>query len=178
MLPVYRTILFACDLSENAPHVFRHALNLARAQEGKIHILHVMPELGSEAAAYVSNLIGKDRFEQLENEHEGEAKAELRAQMDRLVQLELKECTDDWCRVAEIEVHRGQPVVEILKAGDRLNADLIVLGSHGKGTLKHAFLGSVAEKVLRNSHRPVLTVPIGPGQFWMKGEGTSPSRAE
>jgi nucleotide-binding universal stress UspA family protein len=35
-----------------------------------------------------------------------------------------------------------------------------VLGSHGKGALKYAFLGSVAEKVLRKSHRPMLIVPL------------------
>lgn len=163
MLPVYRTILFACDLSENAPHAFRHALNLAKTQEGRIHILHVMPEMGSEATTYIANRIGKDRLEQLELEHERAAKEELATQLDRMVKSELTNCAEDWCRVGDIEVHRGHPDVEILKAGDRLKVDLIVLGSHGKGILKHAFLGSVAEKVLRNCHRPVLIVPVKAG---------------
>ena len=51
---------------------------------------------------------------------------------------------------------------EILQAADRLEADLVVVGSHGKGGLHYAFLGSVAEKVLRKIHRPVLVVPLQP----------------
>ncbi|HEY7746773.1 MAG TPA: universal stress protein [Desulfuromonadales bacterium] len=43
---------------------------------------------------------------------------------------------------------------------DRIDADLIVLGSHGKGRLKYAFLGSVAEKVLRKTQRPAMIVPL------------------
>jgi len=42
-----------------------------------------------------------------------------------------------------------------------LSADLIVMGTHGKGALRYAFLGSVAEKVLRKTLRPVLIVPLG-----------------
>lgn len=162
MLPVYRTILFACDLSENGPSAFRHALTLARSQEGRIHLLHVMPEMGAGTTAYVANLVGRERFAEIEISHEREAIGALRAELDGLVRRELKVCAEDWCRIAEIEVCRGNPVVEILKAADRLNADLILLGGHGKEMLKHAFLGSVAEKVLKGSRRPVLIVPNSP----------------
>ena len=57
-------------------------------------------------------------------------------------------------------MHHGNPVVEILAAADRINADLVVMGTHSKGALKYALLGSVAEKVLRKSHRPTLVVPL------------------
>jgi len=43
---------------------------------------------------------------------------------------------------------------------DELGADLVVMGTHGKGFLEHAFLGSVAEKVLHRIKIPVLTIPI------------------
>jgi nucleotide-binding universal stress UspA family protein len=59
-----------------------------------------------------------------------------------------------------LEVVEGWSVPEqILAAGDRLNADLIVMGTHGRTGLRRALLGSVAEEVLRRSHRPVLVVP-------------------
>jgi nucleotide-binding universal stress UspA family protein len=57
-------------------------------------------------------------------------------------------------------VHHGNPVEQILQMADRIDADLIVLGSHGKGKLKYAFLGSVAEKVLRKTLRPAMVVPL------------------
>ena len=52
------------------------------------------------------------------------------------------------------------PTVEAIvsKAGD-LDADIIVLGSHGHGALMRALLGSVSEGVLRKAGRPVLIVP-------------------
>lgn len=52
------------------------------------------------------------------------------------------------------DVHRG-----ILAEADRLNADLVVMGTHGRSGFERLFLGSVAEKVLRKSPRPVMTVP-------------------
>ncbi len=175
MLPVYRTILVACDLSDSASQPFRHALNLARSQEGRIHALHVLPGLGSEAITYVSNLIGKERFNALEISHEREAVELLREEMNRFIERELQTCTEDWCRIAELEVHRGNPVAEIIKAAERLQADIIVLGSFGKGSLKHAFLGSVADQVLEKSSRPILIVPIDPDKYWTNGESSEPN---
>ncbi len=58
-----------------------------------------------------------------------------------------------------VEVHHGEPAPMILTVADRISADLIILGSHSKGKLHYAFLGSVAEKILRKTHRSVLIVP-------------------
>lgn len=52
----------------------------------------------------------------------------------------------------------GVPWEEILNAAGRERATLIVMGTHGRKGLKHALLGSVAEKVVRLSPVPVLTV--------------------
>ncbi len=62
----------------------------------------------------------------------------------------------------ERRIAEGQPVEEILKAIDNLDADLVVLGTHGRTGLQRLLMGSVAEQVLRKSSCPVLTV---------KGEG-------
>ena len=48
--------------------------------------------------------------------------------------------------------------MEICAAADELGVDLIVIGTHGRGGLSHALLGSVAEKVVRKAPCPVLTV--------------------
>jgi nucleotide-binding universal stress UspA family protein len=53
----------------------------------------------------------------------------------------------------------GPVVSEILDQADRLEADLIVVGTHGRTGFERAFLGSVAERVLGRSPRPVLVVP-------------------
>jgi nucleotide-binding universal stress UspA family protein len=58
---------------------------------------------------------------------------------------------------AELSDHAAEVIVAEAK---RLNADLIAIGTHGRGGLRHALMGSVAEKVVRSSHVPVLV--IGP----------------
>jgi nucleotide-binding universal stress UspA family protein len=52
----------------------------------------------------------------------------------------------------------GVPFVEIVKLAREEEYDLIVVGTHGRGGLKHLLIGSVAEKVVRRAACPVLTV--------------------
>jgi len=56
-----------------------------------------------------------------------------------------------------VVVKSGTPAYEILEAADA--ADLLVMGTHGRSGFERLFLGSITEKVLRSTHRPVLTVP-------------------
>jgi nucleotide-binding universal stress UspA family protein len=58
----------------------------------------------------------------------------------------------------EAVVLQGVPFAEIIKASKEYDIDLIVLGTHGRTGLSHAIMGSVAEKVVRKSPCPVLTV--------------------
>jgi len=63
-------------------------------------------------------------------------------------------------RVASIEVIDGNPAGDILQKADEIRADVVVMGTHSKGPLAHAFLGSVAEKVLQRIKIPVFMIPI------------------
>lgn len=56
------------------------------------------------------------------------------------------------------EIRFGSPSAEIVTAATDLKADLLCLSTHGRGGLAHLLLGSVAEKVIRHSPCPVLTV--------------------
>jgi glycine betaine transporter len=55
-------------------------------------------------------------------------------------------------------VRSGQPATEIRKFSQEENVDLIIMATHGRTGVKHALMGSVAEKVVRVSAVPVLTV--------------------
>jgi len=59
----------------------------------------------------------------------------------------------------ECAVREGNAVREILDEARSLPADMVVMGTHGRGGFAHFFLGSVTEKVMRNAPCPVLTVP-------------------
>jgi nucleotide-binding universal stress UspA family protein len=60
----------------------------------------------------------------------------------------------------QIETHlfKGDPVTEIVKKAKDLECDLIVMGTHGRTGMAHLMMGSVAERIVRTSSVPVLTV--------------------
>ncbi|MGZ7081191.1 MAG: universal stress protein, partial [Thermoanaerobaculia bacterium] len=58
----------------------------------------------------------------------------------------------------ETAVATDTPSRAIVTLGDQMRADLIIMGTHGRRGLERAFLGSVTERVLRHTDRPILTV--------------------
>jgi len=160
MLPVYKNILVTTDLSPNSEHAFKHAVMLARQNNARIHLLHVVPEIDAQIRGYVATIMGEGKLDKFAREHEQEAREEIKRELDRFAAEELSGFDDDLQRFAGASVVHGQPVAQILKFSDSIDADVIVMGSHGKGDTSYTFLGSVAEKVLRKSKRPVFIVPL------------------
>jgi nucleotide-binding universal stress UspA family protein len=160
MLPNYQNILIATDLTPNSEHAFKHAVIMARQSNAKIHLLHIVPEIDAGFRSYVSSIMGEGKLEQFEGQHEEQARAEIKRELEEFAREELADHPEDFARIAGIEVHHGHAVAKILQEADRLHADVIVMGTHGKGALQHTFLGSVTEKVLRKSKRPVFVIPI------------------
>ena len=64
-------------------------------------------------------------------------------------------------------MRRGAPFLEIIRYAKENDVDLIVLGTHGRSGLAHVLLGSVAERVVRKSPCPVLTVRHPEHEFVM-----------
>ncbi len=66
--------------------------------------------------------------------------------------------------VAKVErlVVRGRPRHEIVAVAADIGADLVVLARHGSSGIRHAFMGSTAESVLRHARCPVLVLPPAP----------------
>lgn len=56
-------------------------------------------------------------------------------------------------------IEEGKPHEIILKVADEWNADIIVLGTHGRTGLTHLLMGSVAEKVVRHAAKPIVVIP-------------------
>ncbi len=63
-------------------------------------------------------------------------------------------------RHVETELLQGVPHVEIVRGAREDGVDLIVMGTHGRTGVKHALIGSVAERVVRKAPCPVLTVRV------------------
>lgn len=160
MLPNYKNILVPTDLSSNAVHAFKHAIMMARRNKARLHLLHVIPEVDASMRSYISAMMVKGSLNRFESEHEEQARLAIQKELREFAEQELADHPEDLQRIASIAVIHGHPVAEILKTADQLDADVIVLGSHGKGSVGYAFLGSTAEKVLRKSRWPVFVIPV------------------
>jgi len=163
MLPSIKNILYTTDLSKNASFAFRYAMTLAEALNAKITILYILPKVDSAMEVPIITQMGEDRYYQLREERSREVIEGIRTKLHDFSQKELKGLQGESDLVSSILVHEGDAVDEILKTAEKLDSDIIILGAHGKGILSHTFLGSVSEKVLRRSTRPVLVVPIPKG---------------
>ena len=160
MIPQYKTILCATAMSPRTKQTFCHALSIARAFNARIFILHVLiSKEPSSVINLVSTMMGEDRLADFEIEHKGEVVGKIKMVLEEFAREELADHPEDMERLAGFEVHHGSPAQEILKAADRLGADLIVLGNHTKFRVTPPFLGNVTEKVLHKSRIPVLVAP-------------------
>jgi len=160
MLPNYRNILYATDLTINSEYAFKHAVMLARTSQAKIYMLHVIPEIDAGFRTYVSTVMGQGMLESFEEKQEEEARKDLTARLEQFIQNELADRPDDLKNIASIEVVHGHAVEKILMTADKMDADVIIMGTHGKGAITRAFLGSVAEQVLHKTKKPVFVIPI------------------
>jgi nucleotide-binding universal stress UspA family protein len=146
---MFRKILCATDLSPTSEPALRAAFDLGRKLDAMVYVLHVVEPPYRAAPWFVPASLERDVIQAMWKRQE-EAALEQ-------VQNAIAETAVDGAR-AEPMVRTGIPVDEILNSANDLGAEMIVLGTHGRTGLKHIALGSVAERVVRASARPVLTV--------------------
>lgn len=168
MIPKIKKILYATDLSENSAYAFRYAINSARHHGADIYILHVLevrvfpvpPPGGEGTGTLIEGPLYLERLTKFQGEQVGKVKERIRARLQEICKKELQGNEALLQRVVAIEIAEGDPAAVILEKADEMQADMVVMGSHGKGILAHTFLGSVAQKVLQRIKIPALTIPI------------------
>jgi nucleotide-binding universal stress UspA family protein len=135
-----KTVLHPTDFSEGSKHAFTLACDLARHGRGKVVVIHAVAP--AVRASLEIPLPPEDQMER---------KEEARRQLHRIV-------PDSPDVSVEHRLIIGEEVAAILDAAKQDNADIIVMGTHGRSGLKRMMLGSIAEQVLRRSECPVLTI--------------------
>jgi nucleotide-binding universal stress UspA family protein len=160
MIPSIKNILYATDLSKNSAYAFRYAVNSAQKHQANIYILHVVETMPAATEGLISQYIGEDKLKKMRRETEENMVEKIRERLRQFAERELKRDPKTLKRVVSIEVAHGDPAAEILRKADELDADVVILGTHGKGVIGHAFLGSVSEKVLHRIRKPVFIIPL------------------
>ena len=160
MIPQIKRILYATDLSHNSSYALRYAINAAIKHEADIVILHVFESADSTSRSVLGLSLDDNQRHKLFAEHTTEAKELIRQRLKLLRDRELKNNREYEGKTISIEVCEGFPAEEILRKADELNCDAIFMGTHGKGILRHTFLGSTSKRVLRRTRKPVCIIPI------------------
>ncbi|MGH6634906.1 MAG: universal stress protein [Gammaproteobacteria bacterium] len=142
-----RSLLIPTDFSDLAEHTMDYALGLAVALNASVELLHVHY---SPALSLQDGDLAMPFDPALEAEYEANAQQRLDTLAEKY-------------RASGVKVSgrllSGVPYAEIIRVAEEGSADLIVIGTHGRTGLAHLLMGSVAERVVRSSPIPVLTVP-------------------
>ncbi|MBP1717780.1 MAG: usp-4 [Deltaproteobacteria bacterium] len=159
MIPKIKNILYATDLSENSAYAFRYAVNSAEKHAARIHLLHVLEPLSLRTWPYAYPF----RLEKIQEKTKQEFLDEMKKRVEEFCQRELKDKPECLKQVASMQVVEGYPAGTILEKANEAKADMVIMGTHSKGVLAHAFLGSVAESVLNRIKVPVYIIPLPAG---------------
>jgi nucleotide-binding universal stress UspA family protein len=141
-----KNILCPVDRSPSSLQAFDRAIAIARRRGARLHLLEVV-----DSVASAGGTVGPKQAGLLN---------EARATLERDVRQMLVSRRASDVKV-EIVMREGNVVREILAQAADSHADLVVIGSHGRGGVQRLVLGSVAEKVLRQATCPVLTIRRG-----------------
>ena len=136
---MYDRILLTTDGSEASEAAIEHVESLAEKYSADVHVLYVSDvraQMGDPTMEFVvEDLedVGKEAVEEFSSEISGSVSTEVR---------------------------KGVPHREIVEYSEEEEIDMICMSTHGRSGLGRLMIGSVTEKVIRKSRKPVLTVPV------------------
>jgi nucleotide-binding universal stress UspA family protein len=141
---MFKNILCPVDFSEFTDEILTYGVTIAKRFDSELHLIHVIPNLNYftpyESFLTPENLVA------IERNIEGEVGKDF----DRIT----KKLDLPFKRV----IKTGVTFVEIIDYIKDQGIDLVVMGTHGRSGIEHILIGSVAEKVVRKSPCPVLTI--------------------
>ncbi len=138
-------ILAPVDFSEFSACGILQAAELAQQFEAELVVLHVVPTNQAEAMVWAPG----NPWEEVEKD--------VNREIAEFLKENLPPDVLDAVRTRTI-ISAGVPSLQIVQASNEEDVDLIVMATHGRTGIKHTFLGSVAEAVVRLSRKPVWTV--------------------
>ncbi len=141
------SVLLPTDFSDCSREALKHAIRICKTFGAKLHILHVNIMLGENPEKIQE---GFPEIEKVIDSYEKQQKFDI-AEFRRL-------SAEHVVLFSESTVKGFSASEKILQFEKDNKIDLIVMGTHGRGILSHFVLGSVAEKVVRYSSCPVMTV--------------------
>jgi len=145
---MFKKILYPTDFSDVSKKALDYVKQLKEAGTKEVILLHIIDKREVESIARYGE-VSMSLEKGLEEKMEESVKQEIGA-----IEAELRESGFD----VKVRIEKGIPFREILRVEEEEEASVVVIGSHGKSCVEEMFLGSVSEKVVRKSKRPVLVI--------------------
>ncbi len=145
-----KKILIPTDFSEDSTKAFDHAILLAKITNADVVLLHVMEDLMATAATGRQLMDSVDSIQKLETQT-------LNFRTEQMNEIVIKMTQDNALNVIPMIVI-GRTHIEILKAVEKTNADLIIMGTHGVSGFREFIMGSNTYSVVRDSTCPVISL--------------------
>lgn len=150
-----KKVLIALDYDPVAQKIAESGYALAKAMHAQVILLHIVSDAAYYSSLNYSPMMGFDSFNNFDIVQTG-AIEELRKAALNFLQESKTHLKDD---TIETVIREGDFGDCILDTAKEVNADVIVMGSHGRRGLDKILLGSVAEKVLHKSSIPLFIIP-------------------
>lgn len=136
-----KKILMAHDGSKSSEKALKKALQVAETFGSSLTVLSVIPEL------YLTELMALDRARILDT-----MTKETREMMEKI------KAKSEHLKSLKTVIRQGDPADEILKTAEKIKADVIITGSHGRHGAQRFLLGSVSSKIVDHAECDVLVV--------------------
>jgi len=150
------TILIALDYDPSAQKVAQEGFAIASSMSAEVILMHVVSEpvfYSSQAYSPITGFLGYVNMEEIHLDSISGPKKIAQSYLDKIKQHLGNETVKTY-------ISEGDFADAILDAAKDIHADAIVLGSHSRSRLEHLLLGSVTEKVLKNTPIPLIIIPI------------------
>ncbi len=164
LVPEFKKILYATDLSDTARHAVKYACSLGNRYQAEVTVLHVIPDLLEEfstgAGINLMEHIGRKEWDAFNRTSIAKAKRAIRNRIRETTRTVIREVPFCPLTLENIMVKVGKPVEQIVESARQGGFDLVIMGAHGHGKLEEALVGNVTTGVIRKCTIPVMTVHL------------------
>lgn len=145
MKPEIKRILVPIDFSDYSRNALNYAIEFVKLFKSELYLIYVV-----EPVIYPPDFsMGQIAIPSIDLEMDKRAKEELENLVKKQISTEIKTKTI---------VKTGKPFIEIIETASEIDADMIIIATHGHSGMEHILFGSTAEKVVRKAPCPVLTL--------------------
>ena len=153
-------ILYASDIAKGSRPAFRAAMSLCGKYESEITYLHILEPLSSSAQNLIKNLVDTQDVEGIYQQSLVDLKTKIEKRISEFFEEEIE--FHDTLETSKIKsrIEEGVAWETIIKIANEIDADVIVMGTRTHSAVGQFFSGSTANKVMLNTKRPLLIIPL------------------